>query len=57
MELLTTQELDREAQQTSDQVVGSQETERQGRTLIMGLSRRGYKEGQLVYIAITTINM
>ena len=57
MELLTTQELDREAQQTSDKVVGSQETERQGRTLIMGLSRRGYKEGQLVYIAITTINM
>ena len=38
MEHLTTKELDREAQQTTDQVGGSQETERQGSTQIRGLS-------------------
>ena len=39
MELLTIQELDREAQQTTDQVGGSQEAEREGRAQIMGQSR------------------
>ena len=36
MELLTTQELDREAQQTIDYVASGQETKKEGRTQIGG---------------------
>ena len=53
IELLTTQEQDREAQQTTDQVCGSQEAEREGRTQIMGLSR-GTRRGSLITSKQTT---
>ena len=53
MELLATQELGREAEQTTDKGGGSQETEREGRTMELG---RGTGGGSLITsIQITSI--